>query len=63
MAKKYPRIKRIVNQAEIARKAHITPQYVGMLLSGKRKSQKRIEQIRKIIFRELNSLLTTDQAM
>ena len=56
MRKNFAKIKPIINQAEIARRLKIDKSYVGLLFSGKRQSKKRIEQIRKILLKELNAL-------
>ncbi len=45
---------RIVNQSEIARKLGITPAYVHMLLTGKRRSDKYERAIKELIAKELN---------
>ncbi len=59
MTKNFAKIKPMVNQAEIARRLKIDRSYVGLLFSGKRKSKKRIEQIRKILLKELSMLKRT----
>lgn len=56
MAKTMKKIKRIVNQSELARRIGVTPQYIGMLMSGKRTNRKRIAQIQEILSRELNGI-------
>ena len=45
--------KKLLNASEIARRLDITPEYVHMLLSGKRKSKSRLQQIQNLIEREL----------
>jgi hypothetical protein len=61
MRKNFVKIKPMVNQAEIARRLKIDKSYVGLLFAGKRKSKKRLEQIRKILLKEL-SILEYDSA-
>jgi hypothetical protein len=56
MTKNFAKIKPMVNQAEIARRLKIDKSYVGLLFAGKRKSKKRLEQIRKMLLKELNIL-------
>jgi len=56
MTKNFAKIKPMVNQSEIARRLHVDKSYVGLLFSGKRKSKKRIEQIRKMLLKELDVL-------
>ena len=45
---------RLVNQSEIARKLGVTPAYVHMLLTGKRKSNKYEKRIKELIKKELS---------
>jgi predicted adenine nucleotide alpha hydrolase (AANH) superfamily ATPase len=56
MRKNFAKIKSIVNQAEIARRLKIDKSYVGLLFSGKRQNEKRINQIRNILLKELKVL-------
>lgn len=49
MAKRGNKIKSIINKSEIARRLGLSPQYVGQLLNGKRKSAKRLQQINDLI--------------
>jgi hypothetical protein len=53
MTKNFAKIKPMVGQAEIARRLKIDKSYVGLLFAGKRKSKKRLEQIRKMLLKEL----------
>jgi len=53
MTKNFAKIKPMVNQAEIARRLKVDKSYVGLLFAGKRKSKKRLEQIRKMLIKEL----------
>jgi transcriptional regulator with XRE-family HTH domain len=46
--------KRLVNQTEISRRIGLSQSYVNMLLNGKRKNQKALDKIYKII-RELKA--------
>ncbi len=56
MRKNLAKIKPIINQAEIARRLRIDKSYVGHLFSGRRRSKKRIEQIRDMLIKELKLL-------
>jgi len=56
MGKNLIKIKRLINQSEIARRLDIDRSYVSLLLTGKRKNEKRIKQIKSIIVKELNRL-------
>jgi predicted transcriptional regulator len=56
MTKNFAKIKLLVNQAEIARRLRIDKSYVSLLFTGKRKSAKRIAQIKKILLREFKAL-------
>jgi hypothetical protein len=56
MTKNFAKIKPMVNQAEIARRLKIDKSYVGLLFAGKRKSKKRLEQIRKMLLKEISIL-------
>lgn len=56
MAKRLRKIKRIVNQSEIARRMNLTPQYIGMLMAGKRKNARRIGQIHAILLKEIGTI-------
>jgi len=56
MTKNFAKIKPMVNQAEIARRLNIDKSYVGLLFAGKRKNKKRLEQIRKMLLKELDVL-------
>jgi transcriptional regulator with XRE-family HTH domain len=64
MAKKPTKIKRsaIINKSEIARLLNLTPQYIGQLMNGKRHTDERIEQIHKVIQKELKYLSTNKAA-
>ncbi|MGA3285815.1 MAG: hypothetical protein ABSD46_00150 [Bacteroidota bacterium] len=55
MTKNFAKIKLIVNQAEIARRLNIDRSYVSLLFSGKRRSAKRIAQIKQILLREFKA--------
>lgn len=57
MNKSFKRIKPLINQSELARRMKVTPRYVGMLISGERTAENRIDQIKKILAKELGGLL------
>ncbi len=46
-------LKSLINQAELARRLNVSKQYVSLLLSGKRSSADRMEQIMRILHEEL----------
>jgi len=56
MGKNFAKIKPIINQAEIARRLNLDKSYICLLFAGKRRSKKRIEQIRQILLKELSAL-------
>jgi|GEM_PF-2445045 len=56
MSNPLPRIKHLVNQAEIARRIGVSERYAGLLISGDRNSVKRIKQIIKIMSAEADYL-------
>ncbi len=59
MIKKYQKMKKIINQSELARKIGVSPEYVRMLLSGRRKNAKRLEEIDAILVKELEGFFYT----
>jgi len=45
--------RKLINASEIARQIGVSPGYVRLLLAGKRKSSKRLNQIKKILIKGL----------